>query len=88
MVRTNKIIRGKCTIEALEEAIDVVESGFTSLQNANQTWNIPFTSLSDHLISKTRSMKHGPPSVLTHEEDLTIVGWILNMQNFGLLITL
>ncbi len=65
-----------------------MESGFTSLQNVNQTWNIPLTSLLDHFTSKTRSTKHGPPGVLTHEEDLAIVGWILNMQNCGLLITL
>jgi hypothetical protein len=87
-VRTNKIIRGKWTIKALKETMDVMENGFTSLQNANQTWNIPLTSLSNHLIGKKRSTKHGPPGVLTHEKDLIIVGWILNMQNFGLLITL
>jgi len=29
----------------------VVESGFTSLQMANQTWNIPLTSLSNRLTS-------------------------------------
>jgi hypothetical protein len=49
-------------------------NGFTSLHKANQTWNIPLTSLSNHLISKTRFKKHGPPSVLKHEEDITIVG--------------
>ncbi len=54
--------------------MDTMENCFTSLQKANQTWNIPFTSLSNHLTSKTRSMKHGPPSALTHEEDLAIVG--------------
>jgi hypothetical protein len=63
-------------------------NGFISLQNANQTWNIPLTSLSNHLVCKTRLTEHGPLGVLTHEEDLTIVGWIFNMQNFGMLITL
>jgi hypothetical protein len=36
----------------------------------------------------TRSKKHGPLGVLTHEESLTIVGSILDMQNCGLTITL
>jgi hypothetical protein len=76
VVRINKIIRGKWTIKALEETMDVMESGFTSLQNANQTWNIPLTSLLDHLICKTTVTEHGPPCVLTHEEDLTIVGYL------------
>jgi hypothetical protein len=49
-----------------------MENDFTSLQKANQTWNIPFTSLSNHLTSKTRSKNHRPLSVLTHEEDLAI----------------
>jgi hypothetical protein len=88
VVRTNKIIRGKWTIEALEEIVDVMENGFISLQNANQTWNIPLTSLSNHLVCKTRFTEHGQLGVLTHDEDLTIVGWIFNMQNFGMLITL
>jgi hypothetical protein len=68
--------------------LEARENGFTSLRKANQTWNIPFTSLSYHLISKTRSRKHGPLGVLTHEEEITIVGWILDMQNYELSITL
>lgn len=51
-----------------------MDNGFTSLHKANQTWNIPITSLSNHLASKTRFKKHGPPNVLTHEEDIAIVG--------------
>jgi len=68
--------------------LEAMENGFTSLRKANQTWNIFFTSLSYHLIGKTRSRKHGPLGVSTHEEDLTIVGWIFNMQNYELSITL
>jgi len=46
------------------------------------------TSLSNHLINKIRSRKHGALGVLTHEKALTIVGWILDMQNYGPSITL
>jgi hypothetical protein len=40
------------------------------------------------VISNTRSKKHGPLGVLTYEESLTIVGYILDMKNCGLSITL
>jgi hypothetical protein len=35
---------------------------------------------SNHIDGKTRSMKMEPSRVLTNEEDATIVGWILGMQ--------
>jgi len=39
--------------------MDVVEKGVTSLKKANYHWNIPLTSLSNHLNGKTRSKKVG-----------------------------
>jgi hypothetical protein len=35
--------------EALEEAMDVIENGTTSLKKANRHWNIPFTLLFHHV---------------------------------------
>jgi len=71
--------RGKCSSESLEAALDVVERGITSLSWANKFWGIFVTSLSNHLYGKTRSRKVGPPSVLTKEEDETIITWLLSM---------
>jgi len=46
------ITRGKWTNEALEKAMDVIENGTTSLRKASKHWNIPLTSLFDHLCGK------------------------------------
>jgi hypothetical protein len=57
--------QGKWTNEALEEAMDAIENGTTSLRKkVSRHYSIPFTSLSDHLYGKTRSRKPRPASVL------------------------
>jgi hypothetical protein len=43
-------MKGKWTNETLEEAMEVVERGMHSLKVLNRAWNIPVTSLSDHLV--------------------------------------
>jgi hypothetical protein len=63
----------------LEEAMDVIENGTTSLKKASRHYNIPLTSLFDHLYGKTRSRKLRPTSMLTVEEDHVIVAWVLSM---------
>jgi hypothetical protein len=54
------ITRGKWTNEALEEAMDAIENGTNSLSKARKHWNIPLTSLFNHLYGKTRFRKLGP----------------------------
>jgi len=44
--------RGKWSTQTLEEAMDVVEKGITSLRKASKHWNIPLTSMSNHLYGK------------------------------------
>jgi hypothetical protein len=68
--------------------MDVVERGHTSLKKASMYWNIPFTSLLDHLNGRTRSMKVGPQGVLIKIKDGAIVSWVLNLQKTNLFITL
>jgi hypothetical protein len=43
-------MKGKWTNETLKEAMEVVERGMHSLRGLNRAWNIPITSLSDHLV--------------------------------------
>lgn len=71
--------------EQLKEAMDGMERRLTFMKKVNKHWNIPMSSLFDHLNNKTKSMKIGPLDVLT-KEDATIVAWILNMQKHGLFI--
>jgi hypothetical protein len=58
---------GKWTIEMFKEAMDVIKNGRTSLKQANIHWNIPCTSLSNHLNGRTRSRKCGLASVLKNK---------------------
>jgi hypothetical protein len=50
-------IKGKWSNQALEEAMDAIERRTTSFRKPNRHWNIPLTSLSNHLYGKTRSRK-------------------------------
>jgi hypothetical protein len=53
----------------LEEAMDAIENGTTSLRKASKHWNIPLTSMFGQLYGKTRSKKPRLTSMLTTEED-------------------
>jgi hypothetical protein len=53
--------------------VDAIENGTISLKKATRHWNIPLTSMSDHLYGKTRSRKPRPTSMLTIEEDWALV---------------
>ncbi len=74
--------------EALEIAMDVVERGTHSLRRANMPWNIPMSSLSNHLNGKTRSRNMGPRRVFIEKGDSTMIAWTLAMQECGLSISL
>jgi hypothetical protein len=68
--------KGKSTSEALEEAMDVVEGGIISLRKASRHWNIPLTSLSNHVYGKTTFRKLGLVGVLTKEKNQVMVVWL------------
>ncbi len=81
-------LRGKWTHQQLEEAMDVMEGGLTSMKKASKHWNIPLSSLSHHLNGKIRKKKVGTIGILIEEEDVAIIVWVLGMQSCGLSITL
>jgi hypothetical protein len=47
-----KVKRSVWTNELLEEAMDVIERGTHSIRRANKSWNVPMSSLVDHLNEK------------------------------------
>jgi uncharacterized membrane protein YeiH len=53
------VVRGKWTSEALKEVIDAIGIGIYFLRGANKSWNIPLSSLCDHLNGWTKSIKNG-----------------------------
>jgi hypothetical protein len=65
--------RGMWTNEALDLTMDVVENGTYSLWRANRAWNIPMSSIYDHLNGNTRSKKMRPGGVLIEEEDVAMI---------------
>jgi hypothetical protein len=72
--------------EVLEATMDVVERTH-SRRKAIKSWNIPMSSIIDHLNGKTISRKMGPKGVLTKEEDVVVIKWTLDMQECGLSIS-
>jgi hypothetical protein len=68
------------TNRSLEEVMEAIERGTHSLRKENRFWNIPLSSLSNHLNGKTRSKKMGLACVLTKEDVVTIITWVLGMQ--------
>ncbi len=55
-------------IETLEEVMDAMKRGSTSLKKTSKFWHIPLTFLLNYLNHKTRSNKLGPQGLLTNEE--------------------
>jgi hypothetical protein len=53
------------TNETLKATMDVVERRTHSLRRVNRLWNIPMSSLIDHLNGKTKSRKMGLKGMLT-----------------------
>jgi len=67
--------------------MDAIENG-TSLGKVMKHWNIPFSSMSNHLNGKTHNKPCEPTSVLTKKEDHVLVTWTLAMQEIKLSTTL
>jgi hypothetical protein len=65
-----------------------IEKRFMSLRKVNRYWNMPLTSLSDHLTSKITSRKRGPPRVFSVDEEAIAVEWVFGMHECSLSISL
>jgi hypothetical protein len=66
--------------------MDIVERQVNSMKKANKHWNVPFSSLCNHLNDKSRCKKFYPLGFLMEEND--VVAWIINMHKCGLFISL
>jgi hypothetical protein len=60
-----KIKKGMWINEALKEAMDVIQRRTNSIRWVSKSWNIPMSSLVDHLNGKTKSKKMGLGGVVT-----------------------
>ncbi len=80
--------RGTWTTEALEETIEAIGAGRCFVQRVYRSWSIPLNFIYDHLNRQTRSRKMGVKDVLTNEEDVIVMAWVLAMQKVGMSITM
>jgi hypothetical protein len=61
---TPKTKIGTWTDEALKVTMDVIERGTHSLKKVSKSWNIPMSSITNHLNGKTKFKNMGPRGVL------------------------
>jgi hypothetical protein len=66
----------------LKAAISAVERG-GRLKTVARYFDIPPTSLSDHLHGRTLGRKRGPPTVLQPEEEIALTEYMAKMQQYG-----
>ncbi|XP_024364274.1 uncharacterized protein [Physcomitrium patens] len=79
--------RGNWSEESMKEAIKEVKKGTASIGKIGEKYGIPESSIRDWLTGKTSSKKKGPRTVLTKEEEDSMVDWCLEMQRNGHPIT-
>nr|PNR49337.1 hypothetical protein PHYPA_011233 [Physcomitrium patens] len=79
--------RGNWSEESMKEAIKEVKKGTASIGKIGEKYGIPESSIRDWLTGKTSSKKKGPRTVLTKEEEDSMVDWCLDMQRNGHAIT-
>jgi hypothetical protein len=67
--------------------MEVVERGINTMRKASRNWGIPLSFLRNHLNGRIKSKRIKFGGVLTNEENVAIVKWVLTMQEVGLPIT-
>ena len=75
-------MRAQWTDEALKEAIQAIDDGYT-MEEVSIHYSIPRTSLRDHISGKTTSRKMGPAPTLTKEEEEALIHYLEEMVDLG-----
>lgn len=73
---------GTWSTEALESTIAAVEAS-AKIKTAARYYDIPASSLTDHLYGRTLSRKKEPPTILKKEEESALETYMERMQNCG-----
>lgn len=77
------------TKETLKKALDAIRGGMR-ISAASRRYGIPTSSLHDYLrgkYSEHRPKKKSPPSLLTPQEERSVVDWVLSIEKAGLPIS-
>ena len=75
-------VRAQWSDEALKEAIQAIDDGYTMEEEANH-YDIPRTSLRDHVSGKTTSRKMDLAPTLSKEEELALINYLEEMVVLG-----
>ena len=84
---TTKKKTGNWSTASLKSTIRVVDNGY-KLREVAQHFDIPVSSLSDHVNGRTLSRKPGPGGVLSMEEESLLVEYMFKMATLGYPLTL
>ncbi|GBP01001.1 hypothetical protein EVAR_2286_1 [Eumeta japonica] len=71
------------TKEALDEALEKINTKAMSLRAIAKKYNIPRTTLQFKLKNPNSKSRFGPTPYLTNEEETTIAEWLINMARKG-----
>lgn len=72
------------TTQSLTHAVSLVQSKSMSLNQASVSFGIPKSTLSTKVNQKTEvGCKSGPSTVLTRDEESTLVDWLVHMAKVG-----
>ena len=66
----------------MQAAISAVERG-AKIRAIARDFDIPQSTLGDHVNGRVLQRKKGPPIVLTHSEETTLEAYILKMQEYA-----
>jgi len=78
---------GNWTDEQLEKALSAITDDGLKIREAARVFNIPATSLRNHLWGTTNGRHRGICPTLKHDEELKLVDFIFKMQEIGYPLT-
>ena len=73
----------KWTLESLEEALEEIQQGKLSVRAAASKYDIPKSTIHDHVKHHDREARPGPSPILTKTEEGELVKWIVDMSATG-----
>ena len=84
-VQRNK--NGNWTDAQVEQALSAITNDGLKIREASRIYNIPATSLRNHLWGTTSGRHRGICPTLKHDEELKLVDFIFKMQEIGYPLT-
>ena len=75
--------RNQTDPEVLDKAVKQVKQGKMTVHQASQIYDIPKTTISDHVAGKRVHSRHGPEPYLSKQLEDRIASWLIKMAQIG-----